>query len=116
MQAKHILITGGDGYIGMRLARTYLELTDTPVLLWVRADNIDEFENKRKRLQQRFGRFEPRIGYVWGNLVRDDPFDSIDPRKMRGIIHTAAGTKFNVDEDTARRVNIEGTEKVLKFA
>jgi nucleoside-diphosphate-sugar epimerase len=116
MQAKHILITGADGYIGMRVARTYLELTDTPVLLWVRADDIDEFENKRKRLQQALGRFESRIGYAWGNLVRDDPFDSVDSRKMRGIIHTAAVTKFNVDEDTARRVNIEGTEKVLKFA
>src|SRR5436853_7763279 len=116
MHANLILITGADGYIGTRLAHAYLERTDMPVILWVRSGNSDEFESKRKRLQQRFGRFESRIAYEWGDLVRDHPLDSIDPRKVRHIIHTAAITKFNVDEDTAQRVNIEGSEKVLKFA
>src|SRR5262249_28275867 len=32
------------------------------------------------------------------------------------IIHTAAVTKFNVDSETAESVNIQGAEKLLKFA
>ncbi|HYR83078.1 MAG TPA: SDR family oxidoreductase [Terriglobia bacterium] len=116
MREKQVLITGGNGYLGMRLARAYLDLTDLPVLLWLRARNTDEFESKRHRLQQQFGRFEPRVNYAWGDLVSDHPFDSIDPQKIRVIIHSAAVTKFNVDEDTAQRVNIEGTEKLLRFA
>jgi nucleoside-diphosphate-sugar epimerase len=116
MRAKQILITGGDGYIGMRLARAYLELTDMPVLVWVRAGTLEEFHSKRERLQQKFGRYESRIAYEWGDLVRDHPFDAVDPRRIRMIIHMAAVTRFNVDEDTAQRVNIDGTEKLLKFA
>jgi dTDP-4-dehydrorhamnose reductase len=57
-----------------------------------------------------------RIGYHWGDLVNEAPFDSLDPRDIHCVIHTAAVTRFNVDEDTARRVNAEGTEKALRFA
>src|SRR6516164_2756596 len=116
MRAKEILITGGDGYVGMRLARAHLEHTDMPVLLWVRAATLDAFESKRQRLQTEFGRYESRISYEWGDLVGEHPFDRIDPRRIRMIIHSAAVTKFNVDSDTADRVNIQGTEKLLKFA
>jgi nucleoside-diphosphate-sugar epimerase len=116
MRAKEILITGADGYVGMRLARAHLELTDMPVLLWVRAASQDAFQSKRQRLQAEFGRYEPRISYEWGDLVTEHPFDRIEPRRVRMIIHTAAVTKFNVDSDTADSVNIQGTEKLLKFA
>ena len=116
MRAKDILITGADGYIGMRLAHAYLELTDMPVVLWVRAATQEAFEAKRDRLEQQFSRYEARISYESGDLVKERPFDSVDPRRIRKIIHTAAVTKFNVDPDTAESVNIRGAEKVLKFA
>jgi nucleoside-diphosphate-sugar epimerase len=116
MQAKTVLITGGDGYLGMRLAGAYLESTDLPVLLWLRSRDAGEFETKRAKLDGRFAQFGPRIDYRWGDLVKDYPFESIDHQKIQTIIHTAAVTKFNVDADTAQRVNIEGTEKLLKFA
>jgi nucleoside-diphosphate-sugar epimerase len=116
MQAKTVLITGGDGYLGQRLARAYLELTDSPVLLWLRAGNADAFESKRAKLSRHLAGFEGRVGYKWGDLVKDYPFDSVEPQTIRTIIHTAAVTKFNVDEETARKVNIEGTEKLLRFA
>jgi len=116
MNTKTVLITGGDGYLGQRLAHAYLEQTDLPVLLWLRAGNGDEFERKRAKLNPQFAHFESRIGYKWGDLVKDYPFDSIEPQKIQTIIHTAAVTKFNVDEETAHKVNIEGTEKLLRFA
>jgi nucleoside-diphosphate-sugar epimerase len=116
MRGKEVLITGGDGYIGMRLARAYLESTDMPVLLWVRAADPSGFQTKREKLQRHFGRYESRISYESGDLVKEHPFDSIDPKRIRTIVHTAAVTKFNVDSETADSVNIQGAEKLLKFA
>jgi len=116
MKANHVLITGGDGYLGLRLARRYLEQTDLPVLLWVRAGDEPEFQVKRERLARALEEFGPRVGFRYGDLVNDNPFESVEPASIQKIIHTASVIRFNVDEETARRVNIEGTEKLLRFA
>jgi nucleoside-diphosphate-sugar epimerase len=116
MGGKTVLITGGDGYIGSRLARKYLEQTDAPITVWLRANDSGEFQAKRAGLARVFGDFESRVSYSRGDLVNDDPFESIDPRQVRKIIHTASVIRFNVEEETAQRVNIEGAEKLLRFA
>ena len=61
-------------------------------------------------------RFANRIEYAWGDLGADEPFAGVEPRRIRRIVHSAAVTRFNVDEETARRVNIEGTARLLGFA
>lgn len=49
--------------------------------------------------------------------LRDpEPFSHVDPRRITRIIHTSANTKFNVDRETAERVNVAGTARVLEFA
>ena len=57
---------------------------------------------------------------VWtranGDLTSNDPFASLDPRRIRRIVHGAAVTRFNVDAQTATAVNVEGTRKLLQFA
>lgn len=116
MSANHILITGGDGYLGFRLANKYLEQTDSPVILWMRAADETEFQAKRERLVHALKDYEPRVSFQGGDLVSHKPFDSIDPQTIGKIIHTASVIRFNVDEETARRVNLEGTEKLLRFA
>jgi thioester reductase-like protein len=116
MSAKQILITGGDGYIGRSLARKYLESTDDEALVWVRAQDEREFAKKKERLASLFAGFEDRVVYLCGDLASDEPFRSVDPARVGGIIHTAAVTRFNVDEATARSVNVEGTRKLLCFA
>ncbi|MFY9268946.1 MAG: SDR family oxidoreductase [Candidatus Manganitrophaceae bacterium] len=117
MKKQQILITGGDGYLGLALAKRYLQSTDEPLLLWVRASDETEFAAKQERIRQRLGaETDRRVRCRWGNLVNPDPFESIDPVEIRVIIHAAAVTRFNLDETTARRVNVEGTEKLLRFA
>ena len=116
MGAKKVLITGADGYIGSRLARKYLEQSDAPVILWVRASDAGEFQAKRTNFERAYRDFEPRMSSCWGDLINADPFESVDPRQVQKIIHTASVTRFNLEEETARRVNIEGTEKLLRFA
>jgi thioester reductase-like protein len=116
MRAKKVLITGADGYLGMRLARRYLEATSDRLALWVRSSDASEFHAKRKNLARQIDDLEDRVTYHWGDLVDDDPFGSLDPAVISRVIHSAAVTRFNVDEVTAREVNVKGTEKVLRFA
>lgn len=116
MSAKQTLITGADGYLGARLAARYLASTDDRVLLWIRAGDEQEFQTKRGSLNREFDRFADRVGYHRGDLTDEDPFGSVEPERISRIIHSAAVTRFNVDEATARAVNVEGTEKVLRFA
>jgi nucleoside-diphosphate-sugar epimerase len=111
-----LLITGGDGYLGARLARRSLEMTDDRILLGLRAAQPEEFEAKRRRLAAWLGDQAGRVRFACGDLTTDDPFRGVEPRAIRRIIHTAAATRFNVDAVTAQRVNVEGTRKVLQLA
>jgi nucleoside-diphosphate-sugar epimerase len=128
-----VLITGADGYLGRRIARR-LRDAGMPLLLWVRATSGAELERKRAALDAELS--EPRrdgmdtdsagtgpcgaasaaIRFASGDLAATEPFDGIDPDSVRLIVHTAAVTRFNVDEETARRVNVDGTAKLLRFA
>jgi nucleoside-diphosphate-sugar epimerase len=116
MSGRRILITGGDGYTGLRLARTYLERAEDGVLLWLRAGCVEEFQAKKERLCRELNDFNGRVDYAWGNLVDEHPFEAVGPQDVKAIIHAAAVTRFNVDDVTARKVNVEGTEKLLRFA
>ena len=43
---KQVLITGASGYLGMRLARRYLEHTQDWLVLWLHARTEDGFRAK----------------------------------------------------------------------
>lgn len=116
MSAKRILITGADGYLGARLASRCLASTDDCVLLWIRASDEREFQAKRENLDRRLNGPADRVSYHWGDLTSEAPFQSVEPEAISRIIHSAAVTRFNVDEATAQNVNVEGTEKMLGFA
>src|SRR5687767_116219 len=113
---KTILITGGDGYLGRRLARIFLSHPDSTVLLWVRAANQEQFKSKGKRLCQELCEPDGRLRLFYGDLRDEEPFNTIDPQNINLIVHTAAVTRFNVDHETAQAINVNGTRKLLNFA
>ncbi len=110
------LITGGDGYMGRRVAARILQGGDDEVVLHLRAADAVEFVAKKERLDALLGDQAGRVRYLGGDLTDDEPFAALDPRPITTIVHTAAVTRFNVDRDTAQRVNVDGTQRVLGFA
>jgi thioester reductase-like protein len=112
--ARLVLITGGDGYLGRFIAERYLATSDACLLLWVRASSPEEFTDKALRLDGLVKSNRVRLG--WGDLVSDDPFRDIPAGGVTGIVHAAAIIRFNVEAEAAQRVNVEGTEKLLRFA
>ena len=116
MSQPYVMITGGDGYLGLRLAQHYLEHTVAPVLLWVHASDAQQCAMKQERVRQQLARFSDRLTLRYGDLVQAQPFHTVAPEEVGVILHTAAVTRFNVDADTADQVNIAGTEKLLAFA
>lgn len=111
-----VLITGGNGYIATRLARHYLLQSEMDVVLWLHADSMAEFEQKRAKLSARFQDFEQRVEYRAGNLTTAQPFAGIDPLTIDVVVHAAAVTRFNVEQELAREVNIDGARKLFEFS
>jgi thioester reductase-like protein len=122
MRADTVVVTGGNGYVGARAAEAILRTRDDNdddgdvVVLWVHAESADQARSKIDAIAPRFARYGARVAYAWGELAGEAPFDGIDARRVRAILHSAAVTRFNVDEETARVVNVEGSEKVFRFA
>lgn len=113
---KSVLITGGYGYLGRRIAREFLEKSDYTVLLWIRAKDHADFKAKGQELCHQLCEIGGRLRLFWGDLLTEEPFAEIHPTEVSMILHTAAVTQFNIDRETAQKVNVEGTEKLLRFA
>jgi nucleoside-diphosphate-sugar epimerase len=111
------LVTGADGYLGRRVVSALLESTDDVFLLAVRANDAAELDAKRARLDAELGAAAAsRITVVAADLTRDDALVGADPRPVTAIVHAAAVTRFNVDRQTADRVNVEGAARLAAFA
>ncbi|MFL5815618.1 MAG: SDR family oxidoreductase [Bdellovibrionia bacterium] len=114
--SKRVLISGGGGYLGFRTALKYLQDSDARVVLTVHAKDQDELAHKSEPLLQAAGQYADRVEPVRFELEEEEPLRELDPSSIDEIIHSAAVTRFNVEADVAQTVNINGTEKVMKFA
>ena len=86
-----VLITGAGGYVGRLVAARY----------------------------EQAGHEVVAHGRAAGDLADAEPFAGVTAEQrdsITHIVHSGAVTRFDVDRDTARAVNVEGTEKLLAFA
>jgi nucleoside-diphosphate-sugar epimerase len=102
------LITGADGYLGSRIAAA---LPEEELILAVRCADAAEFERKRAALGECRGRTVVPV-----DLRDPNPLAQVDPSRITRVIHAAAIIRFDVDRDSAWRVNVAGTAKVSEFA
>ncbi|HEY9777507.1 MAG TPA: SDR family oxidoreductase [Planktothrix sp.] len=114
--SKAILVTGADGYLGMRVTRKLLASDDAPLMLWVRSADENEFRAKVSIMKDALATPDSRVSFYTGDLSADNCFSSVQGRDVARIIHCAAVTRFNVDAQTAQSVNIDGTRRLLELA
>ncbi len=111
------LITGADGYLGRKIATALLESCDDSLVFAVRADSAAALSEKRVRLERLVGpALDGRATFTAADVRDNDPFRDVDHKQITRIIHAAAITRFNVEYDLARRVNLEGTVRICAFA
>jgi len=111
------LVTGADGYVGRRVAAALLKAGDDRLVLALRSCDAAELAAKREALLRALAPVAcGRISFVAADLRRDGALDQVDRRAVTRIVHAAAVTRFNVDRDVARRVNVEGTNRLVGFA
>jgi len=113
---KAILITGAGGYLGSRMAAHLLALGKQPVILWLHADNRSELGKKSRLLLKSLGPVADGAEVRGGDLLAAEPFADVDASKVGAIVHCAAVTRFNVEENVARSINVEGAVKLYEFA
>jgi thioester reductase-like protein len=123
--ADAVFLTGGTGFLGMELLAGYLEQTDRHVYALVRGVNDRQAQARLERtLARLFGADHPhgaRVSAVRGDITR--PGLGLGGRRQAAlaervseIVHSAASVSFETELQTARAINVEGTQRVLELA
>jgi thioester reductase-like protein len=124
MPPSGVLLTGGTGFVGIELLARYLERTDRPVFALVRAEDERAAEKRlRDKLSALLGEEPPvdRLIALPGDV--ESPGLGMLPEERERlvdevgeIVHAAASVSFELPLAASRRINVEGTRRVLDLA
>jgi thioester reductase-like protein len=120
-----LLITGATGFLGQEILLRYLERTERPIYALIRAENdLQASERMCSILASLFcdpDPYVPRVTAVAADVESAD-LGLGDARRgelasrVTEIIHSAASVSFTLPLAESRRVNVEGTRRMLAFA
>ncbi len=126
---KHVLLTGGTGFIGPFLIKSLLEQTRAKIYVLVRAS--DELQGKQRlsAAMESMGpcspglmaMFEARVIPICGDLgqaklgLTQDAWDFL-ANEMDTVFHNGATVNYLFNYDRMREANVLGTNEVLRLA
>jgi NAD(P)-dependent dehydrogenase (short-subunit alcohol dehydrogenase family) len=112
-------VTGATGFIGRFVVERLLARKDAQVYVLIRESSADKFE----ALKARFPDAGKRLHAVWGDITTPGLLTGDGPSGTGAsnghgydhVFHLAAVYDLNMDDETADRVNNEGTRNVVNF-
>jgi long-chain acyl-CoA synthetase len=108
-----VFLTGATGFVGKEILSRFLARGNRHIYALVRADNDDEAAGRlptHERLTAVTGDIEQRglgVAEGVGGRLR---------REVGTVLHCAASVSFDLPLEEQRRVNVDGTRRVLDFA
>ena len=113
---SRVLITGGDGYLGLGLAKKLLA-EGKSVDLWMRKASEEAFAEKKSKVLEEVGNnYGDALRFFGGDLTTDSAFAEVPPDEIESIFHSAAVIRFNVEEELAEAANLNGARRLFEFA
>jgi len=108
-------VTGSTGFIGRFVVERLLARKDAQVYVLIRESSADKFEALKARLAEH----GDRLHALWGDITAPGLLTG-ENKKLNGagfdhVFHLAAVYDMNMDDETADRVNNEGTRNVVRF-
>jgi long-chain acyl-CoA synthetase len=120
-----VLLTGATGFLGGEILARLLERGDRHVYALIRADSRQRAAARlREAIQSLMGATEPwseRATAVAADLQApglglDEPEREWLAERVSRVIHSAASVSFELGLEQSRRINLEGTRRVLDLA
>ena len=126
---KHVLLTGGTGFIGPFLIKSLLEQTRAKIYVLVRASDEDQGRQRLRAAMDSMGpctaglmqMFEARVIPICGDLgqanlgLAQDVWDFL-ASEMDTVFHNGATVNYLFNYDRMRDANVIGTNEVLRLA
>jgi thioester reductase-like protein len=120
-----ILLTGATGLVGGELVpRLLAAAPDSTLLCLVRARDRAELERRAGELVAGAGlgpADAARVRVLAGDVTAEDLGQSAATHRalcsdVRAVVHAAASTRFDLELEDARRINVAGARNVVAFA
>jgi thioester reductase-like protein len=126
---KHVLLTGGTGFIGPFLMKSLLEQTRAKIYVLVRASDDKQGRQRLRAAMESMGpspavlmeMFEARVIPICGDLGQ--PMLGLAPdvweflaSETDTVFHNGATVNYLFNYDRMREANVQGTNEVLRLA
>jgi long-chain acyl-CoA synthetase len=123
-QSGAVLLTGATGFVGMEVLARYLERTQRRIYALVRAADerraVERLRATLAYLGERDEAYRDRVEVVPGDVTEpglglDTARRDLLSEEVTEIVHCAASVSFELGLEESRRINVDGTRRLLEL-